>query len=45
MKIRNEMIFHILSLTELEQSSKHKPVSLRDLLDGGCSVNDRIFEI
>ena len=25
------MIFHILSLTELEQSSNHKSVSLRDL--------------
>ena len=37
------VIFHILSLTELEQSSNHKIVSLWDLWMVGCPVNDRIY--
>ena len=39
------VIFHSLSLTELERSSNHKPVSLWDLWMVVCSVNDRMYEI
>ena len=44
LKIRNEMIFHILSLTDQSRAAIIS-LYLCGIVEGGCSVNDIIFEI